>query len=529
MDMRHYDIKAHGLNATYEDVQAGMSLAYGVARTSELMLYPRGDLPAKDVTVALAQAAQKTPLLVATPEYLHSTGVFGVWSVADRSTPLKAAVEDKLESVLSFYQQQQEERHWYGFWQFGDFIHSYNNAGHVWYYDYGGHAWDNTELAAPLWLWYSFLRTGRGDVFRLAEAHTRNTSETDVYHLGPMAGLGSRHNVVKWGDGAKEARVSQAAHWRPYYYLTTDERTGDIMREQLTSDLAAVKHDPMRLAQPVLPQDPKVPGRIRLGPDWFALAGNWMTEWERTGDAKWRDRINLGVDSILAMPYWIRSGVRNGLNPDIGGGKIGPLKGGGSMTVGYDPATGKLIPIPDPVEGKQVPVNYNLSTIQGGAQVMFELIPLLGREDWAKAWLQYCRLGAAPAEVLDKDRVTGAEGADGQYVEAAQGGARLAAYAFAQTKNPAFAQKAIAALSRARPATQRLVSGAEALNPVHEAPGVSTNDAAQTSLTLIEILELCREALPNELPPAPPDGAFGGARGRGGRDPAGADKAGGKQ
>jgi len=68
------------------------------------------------------------------------------------------------------------------------------------------------------------------------------------------------------GDGAKEARVSQAAHWRAYYYLTTDERTGDIMREQLTSDLAAVKHDPMRLAQPVLPQDPKVPAASGSGP-----------------------------------------------------------------------------------------------------------------------------------------------------------------------------------------------------------------------------------------------------------------------
>jgi hypothetical protein len=513
MDMRHYDVKAHGLNPTYEDVQAGLSTAYGVARTSELMLYPRGELPTKAATVALAQAAQTTPLLAAAPDYLHATGVFGVWSLPDRSTPLKRAVEDKLDSVLSFYRQQVEERHWYGFWQFGDFIHSYNNAGHVWYYDYGGHAWDNTELGAPLWLWYSFLRSGRAEDFRLAEAHTRNTSETNVYHHGPLAGLGSRHNVVKWGDGAKEARVSQAAHWRPYYYLTTDERTGDIMREQLTSDLAAVTHDPMRLAQPVLPQDPKVPGRIRIGPDWFALVGNWMTEWERTGDTKWRDRINLGVDSILAMPYWIRSGVRNGLNPDIGGGKIGPLKGGGSMTVGYDPATGKLIPIPDPVEGQQVPVNYNLSTIQGGAQVMFELIPLLGREDWAKAWLQYCRLGSAPADVLDKDRVTGNEGADGRYVEAAQGGPRLAAYAYAHTKNPAFAQRAILALSRARAAVPRLVSGPEALNPVHEAPGVSTNDAAQTSLTLIEILALCSDALPNELPPAP-EGGFG--RGRGG-------------
>ena len=40
MDMRHYDLVAHGLAASYEDVQPGMSTAYGVSRTSELTLYP---------------------------------------------------------------------------------------------------------------------------------------------------------------------------------------------------------------------------------------------------------------------------------------------------------------------------------------------------------------------------------------------------------------------------------------------------------------------------------------------------------
>ncbi len=533
MDMRHYDTRAHGLNATYEDVQPGLSTPYGVARTSELTLYPTGAVPAKPETVAMAEGGAKLPLLVCSPAYIHSTGVFGAWSLVDRSTPLKAAVENRLDSVVGFYKEQVDERRWYGFWQFGDFIHSYNTAGHVWYYDYGGHGWDNTELGAPLWMWYSFLRSGREDLFRLAEAHTRNTSETDVYHLGPMAGLGSRHNVIKWGDGAKEARISQAAHWRPFYYLTTDERTGDIMREMLKSDLAAIKFDPMREAQPVLPQDPKYPGRIRIGPDWFALVGNWLTEWERTGDAKWRDRILTGVDSILAMPYWIRSGVRDGLNPDIGGDKIGPLKGGGSMTVGYDPATGKLFPIPDPLVHDQVPVNYNLSTIQGGAEVMFEVIPLLGRDDWAKAWLQYCRLGgnipeseggaAALAELLKRDKVTGNERPDASLVETAQGGPRLAAWAYAKTKNPAFAKRAIEALSvlNVGAADPRLISGPDSLNPVHEAQRVSTNDAAQSSLTAIEILALCADALPEELPPPPANRGFGG-RGRrgGGRGPA---------
>ena len=504
MDMRHYATRAHGLQATYEDVQEGMSQAYGVARTSEFTLYPTAAVPSRSQLAAMGKTGATRALLSASPGAIHATGVFGVWAPVDRSTPARAAVEDKLDATLAFYRQQQDERNWYGFWTYGDFIHSYNFKRHVWNYDHGGFAWDNTELGTVLWLWTSYLRSGRADLFRMAEALARNTSETNVYHLGPMLGLGSRHNVVKWGDGSKEGRISQAAHWRPFYYLTTDERIGDIMREQLQSDKAMVKYDPMRLAQPVLPQDPTYPGRIRLGPDWYVLAGNWMTEWERTGDRRWCERIDAGVDSILAMPYWLRSGVNNGLNPDIGGGKIGPLKGRGSMTVGYDPASGKLFPIPDPIAHAQVPVLYNLSTIQGGAQVMFELVPLLGRKDLAAAWLQYARLGEAPGEVLLKDKTTGNEGANAEYVEKAQGGPRLAAYAYAQTKNPAFAKIAVANMSRWRGASPQPLAGPDVLNPTGEAAGVSTNDAAQSGLTMIESMALLGDAMPNALPPPPP-------------------------
>jgi len=73
-----------------------------------------------------------------------------------------------------------------------------------------------------LWLWLSFFRTGRADVFRIAYALTRHLSETDTHHTGPFAGLGSRHNVSHWGDGAKEARVACAWLRRPFYYLTSE-------------------------------------------------------------------------------------------------------------------------------------------------------------------------------------------------------------------------------------------------------------------------------------------------------------------
>jgi hypothetical protein len=469
------------------------------------------------------QAGTELPLLACTPEYLHATGVFGVWSLPDRSTPFKKAVEDGLDSVLAFYRRQVDDRAWYGFWQYGDFMHSYSAPRHQWHYDWGGHAWDNTELGTPLWLWYSFLRTGRPEVFRLAEALTRNTSETNVYHLGDMAGLGSRHNVVKWGDGAKEARISQSAHWRPFYYLTTDERTGDLMRETLRSDLAAAKFDPMRVAAPQVPGEPQFAARIRIGPDWFAFVGNWLTEWERTGDVQWRDRILAGVDSILAMPFWLQTGQLHGLNPDLPNGGIGKLKGGGAQIVGYDRATGKLTAIRDPLTKGSVPVSYNLATIQGGGEVMFEVVPLLGRKDFATAWLQYCRIGGAPAEVLTRDQTTGTEGADAQYILNEQSGPRLAAYAYAQTKIPAFAQKAITGLfSRGGGlATPRVVRGPESLNPVEESFGLSTNEAAQTGLTTIELLELCKDQLPVEAPAriGPPPGDRRGGRGGGNAPP----------
>ena len=54
-----------------------------------------------------------------------------------------------------------EQRRWYGFWDYGDVMHTYDPTRHAWRYDVGGFAWDNTELMPDLWLWYSFLRTGR--------------------------------------------------------------------------------------------------------------------------------------------------------------------------------------------------------------------------------------------------------------------------------------------------------------------------------------------------------------------------------
>ncbi|EEB87715.1 hypothetical protein MPER_14840, partial [Moniliophthora perniciosa FA553] len=133
---------------------------------------------------------------------------------------------NEIKPQLQLRTQEIEQRNFYGFWNYGDVMHTYDQTRHTWRYDIGGYAWDNGELGTDLWLWMSFMRTGRADVFRIASAMTRHLSETDFHHSGTFAGLGSRHNVSHWGDGAKEARVGAAALKRPFYYLTTDELRG---------------------------------------------------------------------------------------------------------------------------------------------------------------------------------------------------------------------------------------------------------------------------------------------------------------
>ena len=72
---------------------------------------------------------------------------------------------------------------------------------------------------------------------------TRHTGEVDVYHLGRFRGFGTRHGVQQWGDSSKQPRVSNAAYRRIYYYLTADDRVGDLMRALVDSDRTLLNVD----------------------------------------------------------------------------------------------------------------------------------------------------------------------------------------------------------------------------------------------------------------------------------------------
>lgn len=348
MDMRHYDTEAHDLEASYEDVQKDMSTAFGLARTSELSIIPVDGWIGDKEFNQLSKDLQTRCQLVCTPEYLHKQRAFGVWSLPTRY----ASVENELKHWADFMVGEQQKRHWYGFWNYGDVIHGYDQDRQEWRYDIGGYGWDNTELASNMFLWYNFLRTGRKDLWDMAVAMTRHTSEVDVYHDGPWNGLGSRHNVTHWGCGAKEARISQAQWNRFYYYMSGgDERLGTLMNAVVDLDTLLYKLDPMRLAQPRDAKTPcTAPARLRIGPDWMGYVSNWMTEWERTHDNKYLKKILTGMESINNMPNGMFSGP---------------------MALGYDPATGIIS-----WEGDASVTNTNhLCTLMGAFELMTELLP----------------------------------------------------------------------------------------------------------------------------------------------------------
>ena len=360
IDMRHYDTVAHD-QTYYEGFPEIGASAYGIANTNEITIFMFDEIPTDDEIMAMAERVQKPPVLVADPEYYHQTKVLGTWGLPDRSTPLKAWLEDQLDQVFDFYKNEIEQRHWYGLWDYGDFMHTYDAQRHCWKYDLGGYAWQNTELVPTLWLWYSFLRTGREDIFTVAEAMSRHCSEVDVYHFGELKGLGSRHNVIHWGDACKEPRIGMAGHHRALYYLLGgDFRISDVFDDVKDADFATIKKDPLRYAY--MGKETKLPTHARSGPDWSTYCSNWFTQWETKRDEHYKDKLLVGLNDIKKSPMRLISG----------------------SNYEYDPATGHLGYIGEAAAG-----GSHLAVCMGGPQTWMEIAEDFGDDELRDMLAQY--------------------------------------------------------------------------------------------------------------------------------------------
>ncbi|KQV61155.1 Tat pathway signal sequence domain protein [Pelomonas sp. Root1217] len=471
LGMETHEQELEGLEMTYEDYEKGFGTPVGIARSSEITLWALAATPTRERLVQMAAAVQAPPQLAASPQRYLAAGVFGkLWSLPDRSTPARQKIEDKLDFLFDFYKKEVEQRHWYGFWDYGDIRHTYDSDRHEWRYDVGGFAWDNSELSPDLWLWYAYLRSGRADIFRFAEAMVRHTSEVDIYHAGRFQGLGTRHNVQHWGCSAKQARISTSAYRRFYYYLTADERIGDVMREVLNADTKMDEVDPVRKIAGRVDKGPW-PARIGFGTDWGSVVANVLTEWERTGDVRWRNKLLRGMKGIAAMPH-------------------GFFTGSG----GYEP-TGPNEGAFHNVSGDKLSASH-LSAVFGAVEMMAELVELIDVPEFKQAWLQYCELYNAPRD--QQVKALGAPHGGGTVLSV--GHSRLSAYAAKQKQDQALAQRAWREFWADDPRGHKTlkttrIAGPLALNPVDEAPWISTNDTAQWGLAAIQNLALIGDQL----------------------------------
>ncbi|MFJ3673291.1 Tat pathway signal sequence domain protein [Streptomyces sp. NPDC090106] len=460
-----YPEQLEGLEITYEDYEPGFGSPYGVARTTELTFWALESTPTARRFADLAAANATPPTLASSPAHLHAAGVFGSWSPVDRSNAKKAALEDRLDTMHAYHRDQRDQRSWYGFWDYGDIMHSYDGTRHVWCYDVGGYAWDNSELSSDLWLWYHYLRTGDASAFRFVEAMCRHTGEVDVYHLGKYQGLGTRHGVMHWGDSAKQVRISNAGYRRFHYFLTGDERSGDLLRELVDADRSFLVLDPGRKIREggAWEPDPKALG-VSTTTDWGALAMAWLAEWERDGRAVARTKLLNGARTIAALPNgWAQGG-----------------------TISYELASGKFTGPSEP----SVSVG-SLSSVFGLIEVMTELIGLIDEPAVTDQWITFCRLYNAT-----KAEQRAATGTDWGNLNLRQAYARATALAAEHLDDAALAARAWTEL-RAGAAgypdslsfTAQRVEPPAVLNAVDEAP-LSANASAQYGLAVIQCLAL---------------------------------------
>lgn len=474
MDFRHY--AEAGYDQTYyEGFPEVGATPYGIANTNTFSIRGFDKLiPEDEELAAFGCKVQKPAVYVGTPEYYHEHKAFGFWSLPSRETQMERWLEDQLDQAVAFYENEVEQRSWYGLFNYGDFMHTYDRARHCWRYDMGGYAWQNTELVPTLWLWLAFLRTGREDIFSLAEAMSRHCSEVDTYHFGPLKGLGSRHNVRHWGCSCKEARIAMAGHHRYYYFLTGDHRLEDVFEDVKDADQALENMDPLRYFYKK--EEMTYPTHARSGPDWSSCVSDWMTRWERFNDEEYRDRILTGLEDIKKTPLKLVSG------PDFE----------------YDPKTHHLF-----YPGEKGKGSTHLQICMGAAQVWLELSELLEDEQWRQMLADYGRF-----YYLDKEtQLAESDGAigDREFSIPFMAGA-MGAYGAAYRKERWLADRTwqlllgalIGKHEQSGFVCEDVPDGANR-ECLKEIPWISTNFAAQWCLNIIMALEFIREELPEDM------------------------------
>ncbi len=475
-DLRHYDRRSY-VKTLYEGYDFVQASPYGIGVTSECRVKLVGCLPRNEEIKKFGREVQRPPVYAADPEYYYAKRAFGFWSLKQTDTEVEEEIEDQLRRAVRFYEDEIRQRQWYGLFDYGDVMHKYDPVRHRWRYDMGGFAWQNTELVPTYWLWISFLRSGESDIFDIAEAMTRHCSEVDMYHIGPLKGIGTRHNVRHWGCPCKEPRISMAGHHRFCYYLTGDYRIRDVMRDSADAERS------MRNLRTAVVEKSKTDGKekvlIRSGPDWTSFVCNWMTAYEQTLDQTYLQKILNGIDDICRMPFGLASGPEFLLDEENG----------------HLEYTGE----------HEESINMHLQVCQGGTHIWLELMDMLdGYSDYgtrfAKLLAEYGKFYMLSPEEKRKATNGLIDRRPFSFPYFASG---LAAFSSAFYKDEQLAGKVLGKIfsvlyspSDYSGFRKEKYMAAENGMDRYEIPWISTNMVSQWSLNMILVMEFLKEKLP---------------------------------
>lgn len=474
MDFRHYASRGYN-QVYYEGYDYKGADPFGIASTSQYSVAFFDEvIPSEEELLEFSNEVNHPPQYVGTSEFYHEHRAFGYWSLPKRESEMEIWLEDQLEKAAVFYEKEVDQRGWYGLFNYGDFMHTYDKERHQWRYDMGGYAWDNTELVPTLWLWLSFLRSGRAETFSLAEKLTRHASEVDVYHMGKYKGLGSRHNVRHWGCPCKEARIAMAAHHRYYYYMTGDHRLEDIFEELKDNEKTFLAKDP--LADFYDSSEMVYKSHARSGPDWSSLCANWLTQWERFEDNRYLDKIRTGIEDIKMAPLRLVSG------PDFE----------------FDPESVHLRYI-----GERAAGGTHLQICMGAPQIWQEMADLISDPIWKEMLAEYGRFYYLPREkqLEESGGIIGDREFSLPFMAAAMG-----AYGAWYYNDEMLAKATWSHLLHALLCEENhsgflttVLKNCANQKELREIPWISTNFAAQWCLNVICTLEFIRDQLPKSL------------------------------
>ena len=217
------------------------------------------------------------------------------------------------------------------------------------------------------------------------------------------------------------------------------------------------------------------PSHARSGPDWSSLCSNWMTQWERTQDRNYRDKIIIGLNDIKNAPLQLSSG------PDFE----------------FDPHSLHLRYIGECTTG-----GCHLQICMGAPQIWLELADLLDDKEFKNMLAEHGRFYYLSHEeqLAESDGSIGERESTFPYMNAA-----LGAYGADRLDLPWLAAKTWKTLfqvlleNNCEGFAVDLIENCGNHKILSEISWISTNFTAQWCLNVIMALEFIRDFLPKTI------------------------------